>query len=75
MEVQSLSANFEKSALVNNYGELYIWGSAKNGSYLSAQGKPYPDNLMLPTIFASEEHLFKIVAVGRDHCALVTQEG
>ena len=59
MEIKGLSAKNDKSSVVNSYGELYIWGSAKNGSFLSADGHAYPDNLMLPSIFASEDHVFK----------------
>lgn len=40
------------SAAVNFYGELFTWGSAKNGSILSADGTAYSDNLSLPTLFA-----------------------
>ena len=35
-QVVSLSAQAEKSALVNEFGELYTWGSSKNNSFLDA---------------------------------------
>ena len=41
------------SAAINSEGELYTWGSAKNGAQVSARGEAYPSNLMLPTFFAS----------------------
>ena len=59
MEIKSFAAAAERSAAINSYGELYTWGSSKNGSMLSADGKTYSDNLSAPTIFASEEYLFK----------------
>ena len=42
---------------------------------LDAQGNPFKDNLKLPTIFASEDMLFKKVAVGKEHIAVITQDG
>jgi len=59
MEIKSLAARADRSAAINSYGELYTWGSSKNGAMLSAEGKTYPDNLTAPTVFASEEHLFR----------------
>lgn len=46
----------DRSAIVNSAGQLYTWGSAKNGSMLSAAGKAFPDNLSLPTVFDSPEY-------------------
>ena len=63
------------SAAVNFYGELFTWGSAKNGSILSPDGTAYLDNLSLPTLFAQNEHIFTQVSVGRDHLAVVTSKG
>ena len=70
-EIKSISANCDMSAAVNYYGELYTWGSAKNGSMLSSDGKAYPDNLTLPTIFANPEFKFTQCAVGREHMAVI----
>ena len=64
----------EKSSAINSFGELFTWGSVKNYSMLSAQGSPYKDNLKLPTIFASEDALFKKVSVGKEHIAGITQD-
>jgi len=75
MEIKSFAAKADRSAAINSYGELYTWGSSKNGSMLTAEGKTYADNLTAPTVFASEEHLFKQCDVGRDHMAVVTQDG
>ena len=71
-EISCLSAMSEKSSAVNNFGELYTWGSVKNRSMLDAQGIPYKDNLKLPTIFATEDMQFKSVAVGKEHVAAIT---
>ena len=59
MEIVSLNAKADKSAAINSFGELYSWGSTKNGSCLTADGKTYADNLLLPTVFATDEHVFK----------------
>lgn len=75
MEIIDFAAKADRSAAINSYGELYTWGSSKNGSMLSADGKTYADNLKAPTVFASEDHLFKQCDVGRDHMAVVTQDG
>ena len=64
----------EKSSTINNFGELYTWGSVKNRSMLDAQGIPYKDNLKLPTIFATEELKFRAVAVGKEHVAAITND-
>ena len=74
-EIKSISANCDMSAAVNYYGELYTWGSAKNGSMISAEGVPYQENLSLPTLYQDFEHKFKQVSVGRDHLAAVTTDG
>ena len=58
MKIKCLAAGAEMSAAINVDGELYTWGSAKNGAQVSARGEAYPSNLLLPMIFASEEHLF-----------------
>jgi len=73
-EVVCLSAMSEKSACINKFGELYTWGSVKNRSMLDANGNPYKDNLKLPTVFESEDNLFKKVAVGKEHIAVITKE-
>ena len=65
----------EKSSAINSFGELFTWGSVKNRSMLDAQGNAYKDNLKLPTVFASEDMLFKKVAVGKEHIAAITQDG
>lgn len=70
-----LSATAEKSAAVNNFGELYTWGSVKNRSMLDAQGNPFKDNLKLATVFATEDMTFSKVAVGKEHIAAITQDG
>jgi hypothetical protein len=51
MNIISTSAFKDRSAIINSKGELFTWGSAKNGSMLQADGRAYPDNLLLPTIF------------------------
>lgn len=71
-EIVCLSAMSEKSAAINNFGELFIWGSVKNRSMLDARGNPYKDDLKLPTVFESEDFVFKKVAVGKEHIALIT---
>jgi len=53
MTFKCLTAGAEMSAAINSEGELYTWGSAKNGAQVSARGEAYPSNLMLPTFFAS----------------------
>ena len=58
MKIKCLAAGAELSAAINDDGELYTWGSAKNGSQVNARGGTYPSNLLLPTVFASEDHLF-----------------
>ena len=70
-----MSCMGDKSSAVNSYGELYTWGSVKNNSMLDAQGKPFKENLKQPTIFASEDAMFKHVAVGKEHIAALTQDG
>jgi len=42
---------------------------------LSSDGKAYPDNLTLPTIFANPEYKFTQCAVGRDHMVVIYQDG
>lgn len=42
---------------------------------LTAAGKAYPDNLNLPTVFENAELKFKACAVGRDHMAVLTDQG
>lgn len=34
----SMACKGDKSSAVNNYGELYTWGSVKNNSLLDAAG-------------------------------------
>lgn len=75
MEIISLQASSDRSAIVNSFGELFSWGSAKNGAMVTASGKAYPDNLSLPTLFETNEHQFSKCAVGRDHMAAITSDG
>lgn len=42
---------------------------------LTADGQTYSSNLDEPTIFATSEHSFKQCAVGKDHCAMLTDKG
>ena len=42
---------------------------------VTAQGKAYPDNLTLPTLFEDQDHQFVDCAVGRDHMAVITKDG
>ena len=75
MNIKCIAANSDKSACINQYGELFTWGSSKNLSMMSAEGAGYKDNLKLPTIFASETLLFSQVAVGKEHIAAITDDG
>lgn len=65
----------DRSAIVNSFGELHTWGSAKNGAMVTAQGKAYPDNQKLPTLFESTDHVFTKCSLGRDHMAAITEAG
>ena len=71
MQILCIAAKTDRSAVLNSDGELFTWGSAKNGSMLSSDGKAYPDNLTLPTIFGNPEFKFTQCAVGRDHMAVI----
>jgi alpha-tubulin suppressor-like RCC1 family protein len=42
---------------------------------VTAQGKAYPENLTLPTLFENLEVKFKDCSVGRDHMAVITEDG
>ena len=42
---------------------------------LTASGEIYSRNLDEPTLFTSNEHIFTWVAVGKDHCAMLTDKG
>jgi alpha-tubulin suppressor-like RCC1 family protein len=42
---------------------------------VAADGATHDRNLEEPTLFASREHIFKQCAVGKDHCAMLTQDG
>ena len=75
MNFKSLTAGGEMSAAINADGELFTWGSAKNGAQVNARGQTYPNNLLLPAFFASEDHLFSQVSLGKDHLAVVTLDG
>ena len=70
-----MAAGGDKSAAINEYGELFTWGSSKNRSMMSAGGDGYKDNLKLPTIYASETLVFSKVAVGKEHIAAITEDG
>lgn len=74
-EILSIAANGDISAAINKHGELFTWGSVRNGSMLTADGQIYATNLDEPTLFTTNEHSFSQVALGKDHCAMVTQEG
>ena len=41
MRINSLAASGELSAAVTSQGELYTWGSAKNGAQVNARGAVY----------------------------------
>ena len=70
-----MSCMGDKSSVINSYGELFTWGSVKNNSLLDAQGKPYKENLKQPALFATDEAVFKQVAVGKEHIAVITGDG
>lgn len=42
---------------------------------LTADGQIYQRNLDEPTLFTTNDHSFKQVAVGKDHCAMLTDNG
>ena len=42
---------------------------------MDANGNPFKDNLKSPTLFANDSIQFKMVAVGKDHIAAITQDG
>ena len=75
MSIKCLASGSNKSAAINSYGELFTWGSSKNQSLMQASGEGHKDNLKLPTVFATEDHLFTKVAVGLEHVAAITQDG
>jgi len=74
MEIKCLAANGELSAAINSYGELYTWGSSKNGAQVDSSGHAESQNLKLPKLFASKDE-FMQVACGKDHMAVVTLDG
>mmetsp|Transcript_24527 Transcript_24527/g.30586 ORF Transcript_24527/g.30586 Transcript_24527/m.30586 type:complete len:215 (+) Transcript_24527:282-926(+) len=75
MSIKCLAARQNKSAAINSYGELFMWGSSKNRSLMHASGNGHKDNLKLPTVFESETLLFTKVAVGNEHVAAITEDG
>jgi len=75
MNIKSLAACSNKTAAVNSYGELFMWGSSKNRSLMAASGDGHKDNLKLPTMFGTEELIFTSVAVGLEHIAAITEDG
>lgn len=75
IEISSITAKGDISTAINKFGELYTWGSVRNGALLTANGDVYQRNLEEPTIFESAEHAFKQVSVGKDHCAMLTDKG
>jgi alpha-tubulin suppressor-like RCC1 family protein len=75
MTIKQLIAKNELSAAINSYGELYTWGSSRNGSQVDANGTPYEHSLKLPQVFASMDHQFVSGDVGRDHQAFITHDG
>jgi alpha-tubulin suppressor-like RCC1 family protein len=56
MTIKHLMAKNELSAAINSYGELYTWGSSRNGAQVDAQGAAYEKNLKLPQVYASMDH-------------------
>jgi alpha-tubulin suppressor-like RCC1 family protein len=74
-DIDKLTAKGDISAVINKYGELLTWGSVRNGAMVSASGEAYSKNLEEPTMFESPDHVFKQVAVGKDHCAILTDKG
>ena len=48
MTIKHLIAKNELSAAINSYGELYTWGSSRNGAQVNAEGVAYEKNLKLP---------------------------
>ena len=75
MNIKCLAVRNNKSAAINSYGELFIWGSSKNRSLMTAAGTGLKDNLKLPTLFGTEELVFTKVAVGYEHVAAITEDG
>ena len=75
MNIKCLAARHNKSAAINSYGELFLWGSSKNRSLMTAAGNGLKDNLKLPTLFGTEELIFTKVAVGVEHVAAITDDG
>jgi alpha-tubulin suppressor-like RCC1 family protein len=41
MTIKHLMAKNELSAAINSYGELYTWGSSRNGAQVDAQGAAF----------------------------------
>lgn len=58
-DIAQVTSKSDITAAINKHGELYTWGSVRNGSMLTADGQTYSRNLDEPTIFASNEHTFK----------------
>jgi alpha-tubulin suppressor-like RCC1 family protein len=74
-EISQITAQSDISAVINKFGELYTWGSVRNGSMLTPKGETFNRNLDEPMLFTTREHEFKSIAVGKDHCAMVTENG
>ena len=74
MEIKSIAAGGDISAAINSYGELYTWGSSKNGAQVNSNGLVESENLKMPKLFAGKDE-FISVACGKDHLAMVTLDG
>lgn len=74
-DIKQVAAKSDISAAITSEGELWTWGSVRNGSMLTAQGDVYNRNLDEPALFDMDGKTFKYCAVGKDHVAMVTSEG
>jgi alpha-tubulin suppressor-like RCC1 family protein len=75
MEIRQICANADITAAITKQGDLYTWGSVRNGSMLTPDGSAYQQNLDEPTLFNTREHSFSQCAVGKDHMAMLTDKG
>ena len=74
-DIQHIAAKSDISAAITSEGELWTWGSVRNGSMLTAQGEVYNRNLDEPALFDMEGKKFRYCAVGKDHVAMITSDG
>ena len=74
-DIKHLSAKSDISAAITDDGQLWTWGSVRNGSMLTAEGQTYNRNLEEPTLFDLNGVKFKWCSVGKDHVAMVTKDG